>query len=369
MRAPTTSPQQFVIAMVLITLTAALGIASLNWWVDPFQQYREATHYTPRYTPRYYNAQQRFVNPGLAKHADYNRIVMGSSLMENVDNTDVDRAFAVNDAAGRSINLSMSAMTAYDANQLLTLATRVGKVKHVIINLDYNAFSGAPSRSGFDSEFPTYLYDQTIFNDAPYLMSLDTTRKSIDILRSQKGDARYSESRTRPWFWADSTVFSAAKTVRDLDPRNLNKQFKQPNRSLIEMRASFDQNILRLARDNPDVTFSFVYLPYSILVWADFQQRNQIDVTLNFRDYAFAATQSYRNVQWFDFQAASSLVNDLSHYTDIYHFSPLVSRQIIQSIAKNEYRLTAATLAKNNQWLREAARTVDAAAVIAAAKK
>jgi hypothetical protein len=359
MRAPTPSPQQFVIAMVLVMLTAALGIASLNWWVDPFQQYREAT----RYTPRYYNAQQRFVNPGLAKHADYNRIVMGSSLMENVDNTDVDRAFAANDVNGRSINLSMSAMTAYDANQLLTLATRVGKMKHVIINLDYNAFSGAPSRSGFASEFPTYLYDQTILNDAPYLLALDTTQKSIEILQ-KKRTSRFSESRTRPWFWADSTIFSAAKTVRDLDPRNLNKQFKQPNRSLIEMRASFDQNILPLVRENPDVTFSFVYLPYSILVWADFQQRNQIDVTLDFRDYAFTATQAYRNVQWFDFQAESSLVNDLSLYTDIYHFSPTVSRQIIQSIANNQYRLTAESLAKNNQWLREAARAVDAAAVI-----
>jgi hypothetical protein len=363
MRAPTTSPQQFVLTMILVALTAALGVASLNWWIDPFQQYREAT----RYTPRYYNAQQRFVNPGLAKHADYNRIVMGSSLMENIDSTDVDRAFAVN-AAGRSINLSMSAMTAYDANQLLTLATRVGKVKHVIINLDYNAFSGAPTRSGFDSEFPTYLYDQTIFNDAPYLLALETTQKSIEILQ-KKRTSRFSESRTRPWFWADSTVFSAAKTVRDLDPRNLNKQFKQPNRSLSEMRASFEQNILPLVRDNPDVTFSFVYLPYSILVWADFQQRNQIDVTLNFRDYAFAATQPHRNVQWFDFQAESSLVNDLSHYTDIYHFSPTVSTQIIQAIATNEYRLSADTLAKNNQWLREAARTVDAAAVIAVVKK
>jgi hypothetical protein len=359
------SSRPFVVTLIVVAITASSLVAGVNWWVDPFQHYREAT----RYPARFFNAHQRHINPGLVKHADYNRIIMGSSLMENVDSSEVDRLFAATGSTGRSINLSLSAMTAFDANQLLTLAAAVGRVKHVIINLDYNAFSGAPTRSGFGAGFPSYLYDQIAVNDLPYLLALDTSHKSMAILRNQQGAARYSENRANPWFWADGTEFSAAKATRNLDANHLNKQFVQPNRKLTEMRASFDKNILPLIAENPEIKFSFVFLPYSILVWADFQQRNQVEVTLQFRDYAFTATKVYRNVEWFDFQAAPQYVNDLSHYTDIYHFSPSVSREIFQSIADNKYRLDAATLTKNNWWLRETARNAKPTEIIRAARQ
>ncbi len=359
----TLKSSQFVIAVILITLAGLAAIGTLNWWVDPFQHYREASFYKPRF----YNAQQRFVNPGRAMHADYSRIVIGSSLMENIDTDDVNRAFATHDKTGRSINLSMSAMTAYDANQLLGLALSTGKPTHIIMNMDYNAFSGAPQRSGFTSAFPTYLYDTTILNDGPYLFGLDSVMKSTEILRGAR-TSRFSESLTRPWFWADSSEFSAAKTVRGLDANNLNKNFKQPNRNLAQMQLSFAENILPLVRANPNVSFSFVYLPYSVLVWADFQQRRQVEQTLQFRDYVFAATEAYQNVQWFDFQADAALVNNLANYTDMYHFSPAVSREIIQSISQNKYRLNKEVLAKNNQWLRETAKNTDVEAIIATAK-
>jgi len=361
------TPQQFVRGVISLSVIGLIVIGSFNWWVDPFQQYRLSSFYAPRF----YNAQQRFVNPGLAKHADYTRIVIGSSLMENVDTRDVDAAFNVapnvTSNSGRSINLAMSAMSGYDANQLLSLALATGKPTHIIMNMDYNAYAGAPTRSGFSSAFPTYLYDNHFVNDAPYLFGLDTILKSVEIAQGKR-TSRFSESITQPWFWAGNTEFSAAKTVRGLDANNLNKNHKQPGRTRDAMLLSFNENIVSLVRAYANVTFSFVYLPYSKLVWADFAQRQQVDVTLQFREDAFNVTAAYPNVQWFDFQANPALVNDLSHYTDIYHFSPSVSRDIIQAMAKGEHRLTDETLTKNNRWLREAAKNADVRAIIDAAK-
>ncbi|NJR72500.1 MAG: hypothetical protein HC782_05840 [Gammaproteobacteria bacterium] len=274
---PSLTSFHFVMRVLLMALAGLAAIGAVNWWIDPFQHYRLAT----RYEARFYNAQQRFVNPGLAIHADYSRIITGSSLMENIDTSDVDSAFAAVGSKAKSINLSMSAMTAFDANQLLRLALSTKKPTHIIVNLDYNAFSGAPNRSGFTSPFPTYLYDTTIFNDAPYLFGLDSLMKSTEILRGAR-TSRFSVNPVRPWYWGDSREFSAAKTVHGLDANDLNKQFKQPNRTFVEMQQSFNENILPLVRANPNVTFSFVYLPYSVLVWADFQQRNQVEVTLQF---------------------------------------------------------------------------------------
>ena len=66
---------------------------AFNAWVDPFQHYRKAE----RFPARFYNAWQRYENPGLAKHYDYDRIVTGSSLMECVIPEDVDRVLGGQD--------------------------------------------------------------------------------------------------------------------------------------------------------------------------------------------------------------------------------------------------------------------------------
>lgn len=349
----------------LVTALFMLGsIAALNVVIDPLQQY----HLAESYPVRYYPAEQRLLNPGLARHASYTRLVTGSSLMENVDTRDVDRAYG----HGRSINLSISAMTAFDAAQLLRVALDTGKPQHIIIHLDYNAFSGASDRSGFADAFPGHLYNRWWLDDAPYWLSLATTRKSIDILRGTSrntSNARFSTNPYRPWYWADGVEFSAAKATRGIDPQHINRQFKQPDRTLDGMLASFDTNLLPLMRAHPEVKWSLVYLPYSSLVWADFHQRGQVDITLQFREAALARTTGLTNVTWHDFQADAALVEDLSHYTDIYHFSPTVSRTLIARIARGEGKLTRETIVQNNAWLNALSTRVDPVRVVREAQR
>lgn len=350
--------RRFAITVVAIALAAAATVAMFNAWVDPFQQYRKAD----RFPARFYNAWQRYENPGIAKHYDYDRVVTGSSLMECVIPGDVDRVMG-----GKTINLSVSAETAYDAGQLLGAALRTGKPRHIIMNLDYNAFSGAPDRSGFTEAFPSYMYDDSRWNDLPYLLGVGTTRKSIETVLGLKW-SRFSTDATRMWYWMDGHQFFAAKAVQGLDPDNLNARFRQPPRTLAGMQASFEANLAPLIEKYPDVRFTFVYAPYAILVWMDFEQRGQLDLTLAFREWLFDRTSRYPNVETFDFHAEPSIVTDLDHFTDIYHYSPKLSQALIQAMAEGRYRLTREMIVGNNAWLRKAARETTPAQVIAAAK-
>jgi hypothetical protein len=340
-------PARFFLLMLLVAALMLASIGTLNVVVDPLQQYRLPSAYAPRFYP----ALQRHQNVGLARRAHYTRIVMGSSLMENVDTRDVDRVFG----SGRAINLSISAMTAFDAAQLLRIALATGKPQHVIIHLDYNAFSGAADRSGFADAFPAHLYNHTVLDDAPYWFDVATTAKSLSILSRKSIGARFSTDQARPWYWADGVTFSAEKALGGLDLTNINRDYKQPARTLGGMLASFDANILPLLREHPEVKFSLVYLPYSALVWMDFEQRQQTALTLAFRTEALARTFAFTNVEWFDFQADAPLVSELSHYTDIYHFSPRVSATLMQRIAEGSGRVNAAMLQQNNAWLAELA--------------
>jgi hypothetical protein len=133
------------------------------------------------------------------------------------------------------------------------------------------------------------------------------------------------------------------------------------------MKASFEANLAPLIEAHPGTRFTFLYAPYAILVWLDFQQRGQLEVTLAFREWLFERTRNNRNVEIFDFHAEPSIVMDLDHFTDIYHYSPKLSKAMIEAIAQGRYRLTPAMLAGNNAWLRKAVRETSAAQVIAEA--
>ncbi|HET9470617.1 MAG TPA: hypothetical protein VFO24_05895, partial [Usitatibacter sp.] len=184
--------RRFVLGLLATALAIAAAVCALNAWVDPFQHYRQAK----RFPPRFYNAWQRYENPGIARHYDYDRVITGSSLMECIVPKDVDRAMG-----GRTINLAISAETAYDAGELLRVALATGKPRQVIMNLDYNAFSGTPDRSGFTDPFPAYLYDDRLWNDVPYLLGVETTRKSLETLAGLHW-SRFNTDPQRMWYWA-----------------------------------------------------------------------------------------------------------------------------------------------------------------------
>lgn len=349
--------RSFFLGTLAVATALAAAVAAFNAWVDPFQHYGKPE----RFGPRFYNAWQRYQNPGLARHYDYDRIVTGSSLMECVVPSDVDRVLG-----GRTINLSVSAQTAYDAGRLLSVALATGKPRHVIINVDYNAFSGAPDRSGFTEPFPGYLYDTHLWNDLPYLLGFGTLRKSLETALG----LRWSRFTTDPdlmWYWGADYQFLAAKAVQGLDPENLNARFHQPPRTLEGMKASFEANLAPLFARHGDVRFTLVYAPYAILVWLDFEQRGQLGVTLAFREWLFERTQALPNVETFDFQAEPAIVMDLDHFTDIYHYSPKLSRALVEAMGEGRYRLTREVLAANNAWLRKAATETSPRQVIAEA--
>ena len=349
--------RRFVLTVLAMAFVLAQAVIAFNAWVDPFQHYRKAA----RFPARFYPAWQRYENPGLAKHYDYDRVVTGSSLMENLVPAEVDRTLG-----GKTINLSVSAQTAYDAGQLLRVALETGKTRHIVMNLDYNAFSGAPDRSGFTDPFPKYMYDDSRWNDLPYVLGIGTLRKSLETALGLKW-TRFSTDPKRMWYWAEGYQFFAGKAVQALDPANLNARFRQPDRTLEGMKASFEANLAPLIERYPGTRFTFVYAPYAILVWLDFQQRNQVEVTLAFREWLFERTRGHANVEIYDFHAEPSIVMDLDHFTDIYHYSPKLSRAIVEARAAGRYTLTREMLDGNNAWLRKAARETSAAAVIAEA--
>src|SRR5437762_5321948 len=208
--------------------------------VDPFQQYRLAS------SPRFYTVHHRWINPGLAKNAVYDTVLIGSSIMENTPNDVIGAA-----CGAPAVNLSMGAISAAEIRVMLDTVFRARDPGRVILVLDFNAFSGTPdARQDIAGALPMYLYDTNVLNDLPYLLSGTVVRKSIAILLRQNNES-FTTDPNAPWWWGDKAHYGTAEVMRGLDLDNINAQFRQPPRTLAGMRASFERNILPILRAHP----------------------------------------------------------------------------------------------------------------------
>jgi hypothetical protein len=159
--------------------------------------------------------------------------------------------------------------------------------------------------------------------------------------RSRRRVRRFRTDPVAPWWWADQKRFARSEVLRHLDPRDLNAQFPQPSLDLAGMRASFERNILPVLAAHPGTEFDLVWPPYSIIVWGDYVQRQQLDVTLAFKRYVFDATRALPNVHVIDLQGVAGVTHDLDRYTDLYHFAPPINDWLIDAACHGRHRVRA----------------------------
>ena len=339
----------FILGTLALTTVSLAAVALLNWTVDPFQQYRLA----PADQARFPRALQRYINPGLAKNADYDFVITGSSLMENYDLPEVNRL-----CGAKSINLSISAMAGFEQRRILDVALRHRAPRRVVMTLDFNSFAPPADSSlpEIPDPLPLYLYDDITWNDFRYLISGPVTMRTLSILRGV-GSGNYSTDFNRAWNWEHEVTFSRARALKDIDPADINRRFKQGPRTVERMHANFDRNIATLIEQYPGTEFNLIFPPYSIMVWADFVQRGQLDVSLEFKRHVFKRLGALPNARIFDMQWDGEIIQNLDLYTDIYHFNPAINRRMLGMVCGKDsrYRVTDKNLDEFDASLRQQA--------------
>jgi len=337
--------RRWCIAVLAATAAALAIVGVINAAVDPFQQYRLASSYPPRF----YALHHRWINPGIAKHGVYETVLIGSSIMESTRNPWIAGA-----CGGPAVNLSMPAISAAEIRTLLDTVFAARAPRRVILVLDFNAFAGAPDeRQDSAGPLPAYLYDRNPFNDLPYLLSGTVLKKSLSILAGRV-DESFRSDVDAPWYWGDRFRFASAEVLKGLDPANINARFQQPARTLAGMQASFEHNIEPALKSHPQTRFDLVWPPYSMFVWRDFAQRAQLDVTFDFKRYVARTVGALKNVGIVDLQPHAEITTDLDLYMDIYHFAPQVNRWTIDRTCAGLDQVDAAGAADAEQRLRAA---------------
>ncbi|MBL0930422.1 MAG: hypothetical protein IBJ15_09920, partial [Alphaproteobacteria bacterium] len=160
--------------VLVVAALAALGaIAGANFIVDPLQRFRPAAFYPPQF-----EAQQRLQGPALARSADYDSVILGTSTAENVFAADANSILG-----GKFLRLPISGGSPREQRLVLDVALDTRKPKRVLWFVDGFVLTQPRDfvRNDF-GPFPYYLYESGIDGISRYLLNFEMLEKSLGIL-------------------------------------------------------------------------------------------------------------------------------------------------------------------------------------------
>jgi hypothetical protein len=338
------------------------GVIAFVLTIDPYQIYHR---YLPVLggKPRFDLRIQRFLVPGLARTSDYQVALVGTSMLQNIPNSAVQRLCGM-----KAVNLCISGASIHEEARTLALALEHKGTKTVIATLDYNSLSGGSVNPviGIHEPFPEYLYDGGILDKLNYLLSWDSIQTSYHAVYGETGPWE-TENTDWPWKFPSTMKFEASNAVRGIDPSNINKIFGMTNLKLDEMEKAFGDSIFPVVKDARGVRIHFVFAPYSILVWHDYAQRGQVQTYFAFKKWLVEQGQRMGNFDVVDFQDRAEIITNLSLYADIYHSNESIDEEMVGAACEGKQVLNSGNIEARDQRLLDLIQQTNPAEIIAKA--
>lgn len=279
---------------------------------------------------------QRYQNDGILRHFDYDAIILGTSMTENFKASEFDRlwnasAIKVPFNGGHYKEMDRAVRQGLKSNP---------KVNYVLRCLDYY-FLDDKDTMRTDVEYPEYLYNDNPLDDVRYLLNkeifLDFTKpvigRSLAGKPSDNFDA-YSNWNAEYSFGKEAVLASYTCSDVLLPMEHATEEERE------RLKANLEQNVLRTAREYPQVTFYFFFPPYSICEWERFFYSGQLDKMRELEEVVIEELLPCENIQLFGFLDCYDITCNLDNYKDTTHYGEWINSQILQWIARGEHRLT-----------------------------
>lgn len=326
---------------------------------DPLQLYHAPWGRTPRFDPN-----MRLQAAGLIRHAPFDSVILGSSVMENYDAKVVGRYLG-----GDFANLSISASDYFERARVLKFLFRVRSPRKVLYSLDsvyMNTRKGYPIIPYATYE---YLYDDNRLNDARvymnghYLGCLARWSDSPACLGESADPGKpYAWSGKREnmarfggiekWCESASNVLvedsvekirQAARAIADGKPLRLTET--EIARRLASSRDYVNAYIIDHVKRHPETQFYLVFPPYSRAQYAIWHQYRLVNPILHEAVIRMLVDASTRlaNLRVFGFED-DAYSDDIANYMDVVHAHPDHDADILDALANGRGQLTAANV-------------------------
>lgn len=322
-------PKRWLAGFLGIFLAGLAGCMALVIWVDPFFQYHKPLTWFPYLVDNQVNQ-----NPGLAKHMDYDGILIGSSMTASFNTDWFEELMEI-----KTQKLSYNGSYPKDLSNIMQLVfdAKGDQVKAVYMAVDQSTFSADPE----ETKFPVtdYLYDDNVFNDVPYLLNKDVLLDYILRPLADRKDASDWAELYKPW-WTDEyynkanvlMYYEAAEEKREEEALAAD-YFKDA------VEENLQKNIFPYIEAHPETEFYIFYPPYSILFWNDVTREKELEAVIGRLEYMTEGLLNYENVHVFNFLGKEEIICNLNNYADYMHYHKNVCRYITECFATGENEL------------------------------
>ncbi len=338
------SPKKWGVCAIVSLVVMILGMALLTYIVDPYFHYHAPF---PGMSYRLY--EQRYINDGISRHFDYDTIIIGNSLSENFKTSEMDELFDC-----KSVKLPYSGAGYNELWECLDRALTYNQdVQRVLVIMDTNDIDKEKDYSRY-SDYPEYLYDDNIWNDASYLWNKDTfyrgTFYNILMTVAGKEPTTFDDYSTKEEDTGADAVMQYVDEIpdeEDIDIREYDEERKQ------KIWDNINENIISVVEKYPDVEFNLIYAPSSIGKWCYYYSKGQIECRINGIEDTTKLLVKKGNVKLYSFLDDYELVCDLNNYKDTIHYTTQISSYIMEMVTEDNFRITANNFDEHIKSLRE----------------
>ncbi len=323
---------QMMIMVVLILISATILVV----FVDPF------FHYHAPCKLFYYDLNhfdERYINDGITKHFDYDAIITGTSMTQNFKTSELEELFDV-----KAIKVAYKGAHYKEINDNLKVAFKSDKnIKMVVRGLDMSYFySEADSDRSDLGVYPTYLYDDVLYNDVKYLFNkdtlfLNTLPIALNVGKKEGGVLSFDNY----GYWNDSRAFGIDAVFDERvvisAPVYIEPLTEEQKNVIID---NIRRNVTSIAKENPNTLFYYFITPYSAAWWGGQYMYGWLNRQLESEQIVIEEILLYPNIKLFSYNNCYDITTNMDRYCDSIHYDGETSDWILETMAKDEYLLT-----------------------------
>lgn len=341
-----------LILFLAMVLTVFLGAAVLVIYVDPFFHYHKPLEDFP-----YLVDNQLSQNPGMAKHMEYDSVILGSSMTVNFNTDWFAQLLGLN-----TVKLSYSGAFPKDqANIMEHIFNGDHQVRNVFLGIDVITYTGGIDETKYD--IPAYLYDDNYFNDVYYVLSKDVI---LNYILRPAADPDKTDLATVYASWWTEEYYNEQWVLHNYEAPQKRDTTLERKVFIPAVRQNLKVNICPYIEANPDTEFIIFFPPYSILYWNDVILEGHLEASMLVYEYIAETLLAYDNVRVFFFPDIEEIVCDLNNYADYSHYHPDFNRYMTECFAsgENEVFLTHHTIKERLSHMRSVIEAFDFEALL-----
>ena len=323
--------KQFVRKTIIYGLAVLAAIAALVIVIDPFVHY-----HAPLGKLRLAESDERGQMVGIARNAEYDTAIIGSSMTENF----VPSWFNDGILGDKCVKLCMQGAHFDDYSKLLDEATARDTTKNIYFSLDNYLIMNVPEE--YPTTIPEYLYNHSLTDEAYYLWN-----RSVLFFHMPKfliNNALYERAEDKAYVWQDMYSFGKYIALGSYSPvRVIAHADEEPFDTYFQYADEFLEGMTAYIEARPDIEFTFFASPYSVLYWDDTFARGRLTAEICTLSRVYEKLLSYDNVKLFYFQDDMDVILNLDNYKDYSHFTQDINYYMYESMRDGKHELTGDT--------------------------